>query len=141
MRSAKLVLPALFFVSLLLANAEDANTVQGFNHYYNLEYDQAIADFEKAAAANPQSPDPHNHIAQALLYREMFRNGALESELVSGNNSFLRRPKMNASPELEKKFDSQVQKAMELSQARLNKNPNDTGALYSMGVAYGLRAN
>src|SRR2546423_3439693 len=120
MRSRKLILPALFFVSLLLADADDGNAVQGFNHYYNLEYDQAIADFEKAAAANPQSPDPHNHIAQALLYREMFRNGALESELVSGNNSFLRRPKMNASPELEKKFDSQVQKAMELSQARLN---------------------
>jgi tetratricopeptide (TPR) repeat protein len=131
----------ILFVSLLSSAAEDPASVQGFDHYYNLEYDQAVADFEKVAAANPHSPDPHNHIAQALLYREMFRDGALESELVSGNNSFLRRQKLNASPALEKKFDFEVQKAMDLAQARLNKNPNDTGALYAMGVSYGLRAN
>jgi len=53
---------------------------EGFSHFYNLEYDQAIAIFEKAIAENPSSPDLHNHLAQSLIFREMFRNGALESE-------------------------------------------------------------
>ena len=61
---------------------------EGFNHFYNLDYDQAIAAFERAIAHNPASPDLHNHLAQTLIFREMFRNGALESELVSGSNSF-----------------------------------------------------
>ena len=125
----------------LLCRAEDSFTSKGFNHYYNLEYDQAIADFEHAAEADPTAPDPHNHIAQAILYREMFRNGALESELVSGNNSFLRRPKMETTPQTQKKFDSEIQKAMSLSQKRIDANPKDTGALYASGVAYGLRSN
>ena len=64
---------------------------QGFSHFYNLEYDEAIAVFDKAIAQNPSNPDLHNHMAQTLIFREMFRDGALESELVSGNNSFLRR--------------------------------------------------
>src|ERR1700676_4331117 len=72
---------------------------EGFNYFYNLEYDQAIAVFEKAIAPNPNLPDLHNHPAQTLIFREMFRNGALESELVSGSNSFLRRPKLNPTPE------------------------------------------
>jgi tetratricopeptide (TPR) repeat protein len=114
---------------------------QGFSHFYNLEYDEAIASFEKAIARNPSSPDLHNHLAQTLVFREMFRNGALESELVSGTNSFLRRPKLNPSPETEARFLNEVSKALGLAGARLKANPDDTGAMYAMGISYGLRSN
>lgn len=124
------------------AYAADASLVdQGFAHFYNLEYDQAIAIFRRAIAQDPKSPDLHNHLAQTLVFREMFRNGALESELVSGNNSFLRRPKLNPSPEIEKEFLDEVGRAMSLSNARLQANPNDTAAMYALGIAYGLRCN
>jgi tetratricopeptide (TPR) repeat protein len=112
-----------------------------FDHFYNLEYDQAIAVLEKGVAGNPNLPDLHNHIAQCIQFREMFKVGALESELVTGNNSFLRRPKIDTTPEVENKFLSEIQKAMDLAQARLNANPNDAKALYSLGVTYALRGN
>jgi tetratricopeptide (TPR) repeat protein len=114
---------------------------QGFTYFYNLDYDQAIAAFEKAIARNPGQPDLHNHLAQTLIFREMFRNGALESELVSGNNSFLRRPKLNPAPETEKRILDEIAKAMALADARLKQNPKDTAAMYASGIAYGLRAN
>ena len=115
--------------------------VEGFTDFYNLDYDQAIATFEKAIAANPGQPDLHNHLAQTLIFREMYRDGALESELVSGNNSFLRRAKLNPTPEIEQRILYEIAKAMELSEARLKQNPKDTAAMYSSGIAYGLRAN
>lgn len=122
--------------------AAQGNLVEeGFNHFYNLEYDEAALCFEKAIAQNPGTPDLHNHLAQTLVFREMFRNGALESELVSGNNSFLRRPKLNPSPETEKRFLDEVSKALYLTGARLQTNPNDTAAMYAQGIAYGLRSN
>jgi tetratricopeptide (TPR) repeat protein len=71
----------------------------------------------------------------------MYRDGALESELVTGNNSLLRRAKLNPSPETQKLFLGEIQKALNLEQAHLRRNPNDTGALYAMGITYGLRAN
>jgi tetratricopeptide (TPR) repeat protein len=114
---------------------------EGFSHFYNLEYDEAIAAFDKAIAQNPSNPDVHNHMAQSLIFREMFRDGALESELVSGNNSFLRRAKLNPSPETEKRILDEIAKAMALSEAQLKKNPNDTAAMYADGIAYGLRSN
>lgn len=114
---------------------------RGFDHFYNLEYDQALADFRQAAAQHPDDPELHNHLAQTLVFREMFRDGALESELVSGNNSFLRRPKLNPTPETEREFLGEVGRAMALSQARLKNNAGDTGAMYALGIAYGLRAN
>jgi tetratricopeptide (TPR) repeat protein len=136
----RFALPLLLLVCSC-ALAQQNLVEQGFEHFYNLEYDEAIAAFEKAIAANPSSPDLHNHLAQSLVFREMFRNGALESELVNGNNSFLRRPKLNPAPETEKRFLDEVAKALSLCDTRLRSNPNDTAAMYAQGIAYGLRAN
>ncbi len=123
------------------AGGQEALVKEGYDHFYNLEYDPAIGDFEKAIAQNGADPDLHNHLAHALVFKEMFRNGALESELVSGTNSFLRRPKLNPGAETEKRFLDEVARAMALADARLKKNPNDTGAMYAMGISYGLRSN
>ena len=83
----------------------------------------------------------HNHLAQTIVFQEMFRNGALESELVSGTNSFLRRPKLNPAPATETRFLDEIAKAMGLADTRLRKNANDTGALYALGISYSLRSN
>src|SRR3982750_969125 len=101
----------LALIALTLAGQPQKLIDEGFNHFYNLEYDQAIAIFEKAIAQDPGSPDVHNHLAPSLIFREMFRDGALESELVSGNNSFLRRAKLNPSPETEKHILSEISAA------------------------------
>jgi tetratricopeptide (TPR) repeat protein len=42
---------------------------------------------------------------------------------------------------VEKQFSDEIQKAIDLANARLARNSNDTGALYARGVAFGLRAN
>jgi tetratricopeptide (TPR) repeat protein len=140
-RTLTLVLVAGCLLGTAPLPGQDAPVEQGFDHFYNLDYDQAIAEFQRAIALNPNVPDLHNHLAEALVFREMYRNGALESEMVSGTNSFLRRPKLNPSPETEKWFLAEVGKAMDLCQARLRKNPADTGAMYALGIAYGLRSN
>jgi tetratricopeptide (TPR) repeat protein len=126
----------------LSALAAEGNLVtRGFDHFYNLEYNEALALFQQAIAQDPGSPDLHNHVAETILFREMLRDGALESELVSGDNSFLRRPKLNSTPETEREFLNEVAAAISLGTDRLKKNPNDTEALYALGIAYGLRAN
>jgi len=125
----------------LAAQARDISVDAGFQHFYNLEYDDALVIFRAEAAANPQSPEALNHIAQTLLYREMFRTGALETQMVTGNNPFLRRAEMKISKADEQEFLGSLARAISLTDARLQKNPDDTAALYAQGVSYGLRAN
>jgi len=129
----------VLFAGLLPAQGD--LVAEGYDHFYNLEYPEAIGDFEQAIALHPDDPELHNHLAQAIVFQEMYRNGALESELVSGSNSFLRRPKLNPSPATERRFLGEVSKAIALSEARLKASPNDTHALYAEGIAYGLMAN
>jgi tetratricopeptide (TPR) repeat protein len=134
------VLLALVAISLRLG-AQQSLSERGFEHFYNLEYEQALADFHELEMRDPKTPEVHNYVAQTLLFREMFRNGALESELVSGDNSFLRRPKLNPSPETEKEFLDEIAKAITLAQKEIMENPKDADAIYALGISYGLRAN
>lgn len=138
--SLRATLPAALCLAARLY-AGNSLVDEGFGHFYNLEFDQALADFDQAIAKDPNDPDLHNHAAETVVFSEMYRDGALESELVTGNNSLLRRAKLNPPPETQERFLGEIQKAMVLEQARLRRNPNDAGALYAMGITYGLRAN
>lgn len=129
----------LAFLTPLLLPAQTVSP--GFDHFYNLEYEPAIATFEKEIAARPNDPAGYNHLAQAILYREMDRAGALESELVTGNNPFMSRGKIVASPAEQKRFDDAIGKAIALCEARLTANAKDIDALYLLSVAHGLEAN
>jgi tetratricopeptide (TPR) repeat protein len=123
------------------AAAETKLVDQAFEHFYNLDYPEAIGAFERAITSDPGSPVLHNHLAQALTFQEMYRNGSLESEMVSGNDSFLRQPKLNASPETERRILREIATAIRLADGMLKRNPNDVTALYSLGISYGLRCN
>jgi tetratricopeptide (TPR) repeat protein len=123
------------------AKLQDPLTNPGFVHFYNNEFDAAIADFEAGVKAHPNDPESYNHLAQAILYREMLRNGALESQLVSGTNAFLQRPKMAISTQDKARFAYCVDQSIKLSQVLLEKDPQNIHALYTLGVAHGLRAN
>jgi hypothetical protein len=123
------------------AQQSDPLAEVGFQHFYNLEYPEALAAFRAETARNPNLPDAYNHVAQTILYREMFRSGALESELVTGSNPFLRRAGLNPSKTDEQEFQDSVNHALALAEVRLQTNPNDIPALYAQGVSYGLRGN
>lgn len=127
--------------SALALLGQDRPLGPGFTHFYNNEYNQALVIFEQQVRAHPDDATACNAVAQAILYREMFRDGALESQLVTGSNSFLRRSRMEVSPEDKAQFMSAVDRAISLSSKQLQRNPKDVGALYSLAVAHGLRAN
>jgi len=132
----------LLLTALCAAQPDKAAIVaEGFEAFYNLEYEPAIASFEKALALDPADPQLHNYLAEGLLFRELFRNGALESEIVTGNNSFVRRISMEPSPEVEKRFMSEIDRSLKLCTDRLAKTPRDTATMHTMAVALGLRAN
>jgi Tetratricopeptide repeat len=131
----------LIAVCCLALRAQVANVSESYDHFYNLEYDAAIAAFTAETVQHPDDPNAWNHLAQGTLFRAMFRGGALESELVTGSNPFLRRQKLKTSPVEDQQFYDAIDKALDLAQSRLLDNPDDPQALDALGVSYALRAN
>ncbi|MFL6452152.1 MAG: tetratricopeptide repeat protein [Bryobacteraceae bacterium] len=145
MRSV-VIAPVLLGIGLLasvLAYSGFAHEVPlspGFEAFFNNDYDGALAFFEREVKAHPDDPDQHNHLAQTILYRELFRNGSLESQLVTGNNAFLRRPKVEISAENRQFFADCINTSLRLCDERLRTNARDRKALYQSGVAHALRS-
>jgi tetratricopeptide (TPR) repeat protein len=132
---------AAFLLLWTAATATGADPLidKGYEHFYSVEYPQAVAAFEKAVAAQPGDAARRNHLAQALLFSLMYRSGALESQLVTGADSFVRRAKLEATPEEERRFMNEIDRALELTRASVEARPPDWDAMYAHGVALGLR--
>jgi len=124
---------------LLFQTASSPLVVTGYDHFYNVEYPQAIAAFQQAVDENPTNPLLHNHLAQAVLFSMMFRAGALETEMVTGGNAFARQPGMEPTPAEQKLFEDSINESIRLAKAALQLNPDDTTALYAQGAALGFR--
>ena len=125
-----------------IAKAEvDPLNDPGFQHFYNLEYDEAMRVFAARVAANPNDPAAHTAMAQTVLYAEMFRNRALDSDLIGSSNPFVNRPHLKVTPEHEHEFHQSINRAIEICLKRIVANPKDQVALYTLGAAHGLRAN
>lgn len=122
------------------AFAAEAPLGPGYEAFYNNDYDGALAYFKDQVKAHPDDPDQHNHVAQTILYRELFRNGSLESQLVTGNNAFLRRPKVEISAGDRQEFADSINTSLSLCDAKLKRNERDLKAWYQSGVAHALRS-
>ena len=121
--------------------AEDPLKDPGFQHFYNLEYEDAMRDFSTRVDVNPNDPGAHTALAQTVLYYEMFRNRALDSDLIGSSNPFVSRPHLKVTPEHQRLFQTSINRAIDICQKRIEANSRDKFALYTLGAAHGLRAN
>ena len=132
------------FFSLILsiaALAGDPLKDPGFQHFYNLEYEEALKIFSARVDSSPADATLQNHLAQTVLYYEMFRNRALDSDLIGSTNPFMSRPRMNVTSDHQRMFHEAIHRSIAISEQKLVANSRDSGAMYALGVAHALRAN
>jgi tetratricopeptide (TPR) repeat protein len=113
----------------------------GHNHFFNLEYDQAIADYTKLVEQHPDDPMAYNHLASAQLYKELYRLGMLESSALRGDNEFLRQNKPRADPQVKAAFVQSLERGRQAAESVLARNRRDVLAFYALGDNFALRGN
>ena len=107
-----------------------------FEHYYNLDYDAAIQDFERILASHPNDPFAVNHLLSAIQVRELYRMGAMTTGEYA-NDSFIGQAHRPADPAQQQRIKRLVQRAEKLEDAELARNPKNVDMLYARGVTRG----
>jgi hypothetical protein len=107
-----------------------------FERFYNVDYDAAIQGFEKVLARHPADPFAVNHLLSAVLVRELYRMGAMNTGEYA-NDSFIGQAHRPADPAQKERIKQLVQQAEKLEEAQLSHNPNDVDVLYARGVTRG----
>jgi len=105
-------------------------------HYYNLEHDAAVQDFEKIAARHPNDPFALNHLLSSILIRELYRMGAINSGEYA-NDSFIGSAHRPADPAQKERIKQLVRQAEKIEEAELARNADNVDMLYARGVTRG----
>jgi len=118
----------------------DANTRKGFEHFYDLDYDKAIRDFEAAQQAHPDDPFAVNHTLAAVTFKELSRIGALDTEAYAGDTFMNKKAAVPLDPAVRDRIKQLTAQSLALSQAKLDKNANDVNAIYARGATRALES-
>jgi tetratricopeptide (TPR) repeat protein len=114
----------------------DPQNAAAFEHYYNLDYEAAIHDFERILARHPNDPFALNHLLSAIQVRELYRMGAMNTGEYS-NDSFIGQAHRPADPAQKERIKQLVQQAEKLENAELAHDPANVDMLYARGVTRG----
>jgi tetratricopeptide (TPR) repeat protein len=104
-----------------------------FEHFYNMDYDLAIPEFEKVYDRRPNDPSAINHLLTAILLRELYRMGAMNTGEYS-NDSFIGQAHRPADPKVKERIKQLVESAENVEEQELKANPNNVNAIYARGV-------
>ena len=140
---------ALICVALLIiaapsaANpASEAHRLKAAGHLYNLEHDQALAEYRQAVAADPHDAGAYRGVASALWLSITFKRGNMTVDDYLGRpNKPNPQPLPPPPPEAVAAFRESIEQAITIARARIVRQPRDADAHYQLGAAVGLRAS
>lgn len=111
----------------------DAPTDQAYDHFYNMEYDRALQEFERIVERHPSDPFAVNHLLSAILMQDLYETGGMNTGDYS-NDSFIGHSPRPTDPKVKERIKQLVARALSLEDERLKVNPKDVDALYCRGV-------
>jgi tetratricopeptide (TPR) repeat protein len=118
-----------------------ALTERAFAAAYNLDHAEAVVLLDKALAADPNDPDAHRAVAVIAWLRIGFLRGSITVDDFLGG---VGKPNINMSPpppEEALRYQRHILRALQLSEADLQRRPRDPEALFRIGAVVGTQAS
>lgn len=114
---------------------------QAFREAYNLDEANALTTARRSVAMAPDEPAAHRALASILWLDILFKRGAVVTDnyLSGGLKEQVALPR--PPPDLEAEFKRELNKAIELADARVRRDPKSIQARYDAGTAYALQAS
>jgi tetratricopeptide (TPR) repeat protein len=118
----------------------DPTIQDGMNHFYNLDYDGAIARFDKVVAEHPNEPMPYAYDLVAVIFRELYHQDLLDTTYYAHDSFLSTARKVEIPAENRSRIEFLTNKVIGLADDRIRSNPKDANAYFARGYARGLHA-
>lgn len=111
----------------------DPLNAAAFEHFYDMDYEHSIQEFTQIMQRHASDPDAINHLLNAVLFRELYRIGALNVGEYA-NDSFINTKHRPDDSRVCNQIKDLVRQAEQIEEKRLDANSKDVAALYARGV-------
>ena len=118
----------------------DPTVHDGFEHFYNLDYDGAMQRFQEVLQAHPQDPMAVSYILMDTIFRELYRQDLLDTTYYAHEHFLSSGHKSDVTPAMRQQVEQLTDRAVSLADARIKANPNDKDAYFARGYARGMHA-
>lgn len=113
---------------------------EAFQHFYNMDYDGALARFERIAQAHPHDPLATDFVLDAVVFRELNRLDLLDTTFYSNDGFLTGKHTVVEDTAVRDRVKQLAGDAIAAADARLDQNSEDVNALYARGWARSLQA-
>lgn len=145
------VLLACLLTSSLPARAQGANphtdplnldplVRQGYDRFYNLDFDAALKDFNQVAQQHAQDPMAWDYILVVTVFRELYHQDLLDTTYYAHDSFLFSKRAINISKQAREQINSLTDKVVSMCDQRLDQNSDDKNALFARGYARGMHA-
>ena len=114
---------------------------KAFNRLYNFDFPGAHNALDRYTEANPDDPLGYAMRSSCWVFYELNRLGILESEFFADDKKIAEKKKLSPDPAVRQKLFAAIGKARGLASALLEKDRNDTNALFAMCITYGVETD
>ncbi len=118
----------------------DPTVREGFEHFYNLDYDGALRIFHGVEQAHPNDPMAWNYLLLTTIFRELYHQDLLDTTYYA-HDSFLSTKRQTNVPQATRNdIETLTNKAIGLAEGRIKANSADKNAIFARGYARGMHA-
>jgi hypothetical protein len=112
----------------------------GFQHFYNLDYDGALARFDSVLKTHPQDPMAYGYVQMVTVFRELYHQDLLDTTYYA-HDSFLTTKRNVPVPDATRqRIESLTDTGIHLAEERIRANSNDKDAYFARGYLRGIHA-
>src|ERR1700734_3919863 len=117
----------------------DPQVRAAYDRFYNLDFQNAVAMFQRYHAAHPGDPQASAYLLDALIFQELYRLDLLDTTFYANDGFLTGRHATDEDPNKRNEIFALADEVVHEADWRLSQNPNDVNALFSRAWSRALR--
>jgi len=113
---------------------------QGYEHFYNLDFDGALGYFNKVTQQHPNEPMAWNYVLVTMIFRELYHQDLLDTTYYAHDSFLSNKRTISVSAGARQEIESLTNKVISMCDARIAANAKDKNAYFARGYAKGMHA-
>ncbi len=116
----------------------DPQVREAYQHFYDLDYKDAVAEFERFHEEHPGDPQATAYLLNAVVFEELYRLDLLDTTFYANDGFLSGRHATEDDPKVRARVMALTDEVVREATWRLGQNPNDVNALFARGWARSL---
>ncbi len=114
---------------------------EGYERFYNLDYEASISRFESVLKAHPQDPMAFAYLQMAIVFRELYHQDLLDTTYYAHDNFLTSKRNVPVPAATRQRIEELTNTGIRLCDDRIRANPNDKDAYFARGYLKGIHAS